>query len=147
MAEVTNRFDLDRFLRAQAGAYDQALEELRRGRKTGHWIWFIFPQIAGLGSSPTSRMYAIASLDEARAYAAHPVLGHRLIECAAAMLSHEGLTAREILGTPDDLKFRSSMTLFAAASPQEPLFARALDRFFSGESDPLTLAVLGLESR
>ncbi len=139
--------NLDRFLRAQARAYAQALGELRRGRKTGHWIWFIFPQIAGLGSSPTSRLYAIASLDEACAYAAHPVLGHRLIESAKAMLSHEGSTARDILGAPDDLKFRSSMTLFAAASPQEPLFAEALGRFFGGEDDPLTLAELGLESR
>ena len=141
---VNRRFDLDRFLLAQAGAYTQALGELSRGRKTSHWIWFIFPQIAGLGWSPTSRLYAIASLDEARAYAAHPVLGHRLIECAAAMLSHEGLTASDILGTPDDLKFRSSMTLFAAAFPQEPLFAEALGRFFDGEGDPLTMAELGL---
>jgi uncharacterized protein (DUF1810 family) len=139
--------NLDRFLRAQSDAYAQALGELRRGRKAGHWIWFVFPQIAGLGSSPTSRLYAIASLDEARAYATHPVLGQRLIECAGAMLSHEGLTARGILGTPDDLKFRSSMTLFAAASPQEPLFAEALARFFEGEADPLTLAELGLGPR
>jgi len=145
--DVNNRFDLDRFLRAQVGAYAQALGELRRGRKTSHWIWFVFPQIAGLGWSPTSRLYAIASLDEARAYAAHPVLGPRLIECAAAMLSHKGLTARDMLGTPDDLKFRSSMTLFAAAFPQEPLFAAALGRFFNGEGDPLTLAELGLKPR
>ena len=139
--------NLDRFLRAQLAAYAQALDELRQGRKIGHWIWFIFPQVAGLGSSPTSRLYAINSLDEARAYAAHLVLGHRLIECSAAMLSHEGLTARGILGTPDDLKFRSSMTLFAAASPKEPLFAEALARFFGGKADPFTLAKLGPEPR
>jgi uncharacterized protein (DUF1810 family) len=138
--------NLDRFLRAQADAYAQALGELRRGRKASHWIWFIFPQVAGLGSSPTSRLYAIATLDEARAYAAHPMLGPRLIECATAMLSHQGLTARDILGTPDDLKFRSSMTLFAAALPEEALFADALERFFGGAGDPLTLAKLGLGS-
>ena len=142
---MSDRFNLDRFLRAQADAFPQALGELRRGRKTGHWIWFIFPQIAGLGLSPTSRLYAITSLDEARAYAAHPTLGRRLIECALAMLSHEGLTAREILGAPDDLKFRSSMTLFAAGWPQEPVFAAALERFFGGKADPLTLAQLGLK--
>jgi uncharacterized protein (DUF1810 family) len=140
-------YNLDRFLRAQTGAYLQALGELHRGRKTRHWIWFIFPQIAGLGSSPTSRLYAINSADEARAYATHPVLGRRLIECSTAMLSHEGLTARAILGTPDDLKFRSSMTLFAAAWPQEPVFAEALKQFFGGEADPLTLAQLGIRPR
>ncbi len=136
--------NLDRFLRAQAGAYAQALGELHRGRKTGHWIWFIFPQVAGLGSSPTSRLYAIASLDEARAYADHLVLGPRLIECAAAMLSHEGLTAREILGSPDDLKLRSSMTLFAAAAPR----SRCSPRRSSGSSAarPIHLLWRGLAS-
>lgn len=132
-------FALSRFVDAQAGAYDAALSELRRGRKTSHWIWFVFPQIAGLGFSPTSQFFAIGSLEEARAYLDHPVLGPRLRACAAAVLDHRGRTAREVFGTPDDLKFRSSMTLFAQAAPDEPLFRQALEAFFAGEPDPLTL--------
>src|SRR5580704_2338938 len=111
---MDDAYDLERFVAAQdaGGTYETALAELRRGRKTGHWIWFVFPQIAGLGSSPTSRRYAIASLDEARAYVVDPVLGARLRECAAAMLAHTGETANTILGGIDALKLRSSMTLF-----------------------------------
>ena len=132
-------FDLSRFTSAQAGVYDQALAELKAGRKRSHWMWFVFPQIAGLGSSPTARRYAIASLAEARAYLADPVLGPRLIESAMALLAVEGRTAEEILGYPDDLKLRSSMTLFARAAPQSKVFQEVLDRYYDGKPDPQTL--------
>ena len=132
-------FDLERFVEAQAGAYETALAELKQGRKAGHWIWFIFPQMAGLGSSPTSRFYAIGSLAEARAYLAHPLLGPRLRASVAAALGHAGRPAREIFGAPDDAKFRSSLTLFGEAAPDEPLFRQGLDAFFGGRPDPLTL--------
>ena len=131
--------DLTRFVAAQAGVYDQALAELRAGRKRSHWMWFVFPQIAGLGSSPTAQRYAIGSLDEARAYLADSVLGPRLIECASALLAVEGRTAEEILGYPDDLKLRSSMTLFARAAPEVPVFQEVLDRYYDGKPDPQTL--------
>ena len=134
---------LARFVEAQQGRYDQALRELRRARKTGHWIWFIFPQLKGLGSSPTSRFYAIASLDEARAYLAHPLLGPRFRECVAAVNGIAGSAAHAIFGSPDDLKFRSSLTLFAAADPAEPLFEEALTKYYGAERDPLTLLKLG----
>jgi uncharacterized protein (DUF1810 family) len=134
--------DLQRFRDAQEGVYEQALAELRRGRKTSHWIWFVFPQVAGLGSSPTSQHYAIGSLAEARAYAADRVLGPRLVECARAVLGHPDRTAREIMGSPDDAKLRSSMTLFAVAAPEEPVFQQVLDAFFAGERDPRTEAFL-----
>ena len=130
--------DLGRFVSAQAGVYEGALLELRRGRKTGHWIWFIFPQVAGLGSSEMSRYYAIGSLDEARAYLAHPVLGPRLLACAAAVLAVSGRSAAEILGSVDAVKLRSSMTLFQRAAPDEPVFGRVLDRYFDGIADPAT---------
>jgi uncharacterized protein (DUF1810 family) len=133
--------DLDRFVDAQDGAYDDALAELSSGRKRTHWIWFIFPQIAGLGSSPTAQLYAIRSLDEARAYLAHPVLGPRLRECAQALLTVQGRSAREILGYPDDLKLRSSMTLFARAADDPQPFQAVLDRYYDGP-DPRTLALL-----
>jgi uncharacterized protein (DUF1810 family) len=132
---------LERFVEAQDGVYDDALAELSAGRKRTHWIWFIFPQIAGLGSSPTARLYAIASLDEARAYLAHPVLGPRLRECAQALLAIDGRSARDILGYPDDLKLRSSMTLFARAADDPGVFQAVLDRYFDGP-DPLTLKLL-----
>jgi len=135
--------DLQRFVQAQMGTYEGALRELRGGRKTGHWIWFIFPQIAGLGRSDVSRYYAIASLAEARAYLAHPVLGSRLRECASALLSVPGRTAEQILGGIDALKVRSSMTLFHRAAPDEPLFSQVLDRFYGGLEDDLTVARLG----
>jgi uncharacterized protein (DUF1810 family) len=130
--------DLERFVTAQRDVYAGALAELRRGRKTGHWIWFVFPQIAGLGHSEMSQLYAIASLDEARAYAAHPVLGARLRECATALLAVAGRSAVEILGSVDAVKVRSSMTLFSRAVPDEALFGRVLDRFYAGVPDPAT---------
>jgi len=133
---------LARFLDAQAPVYAHALAELRAGRKRSHWMWFVFPQIAGLGSSAMAQRYAIASLDEARAYLAHPLLGERLRECAQAMSSIEGRTAHDILGSPDDLKFRSCMTLFNRVDPAEPLFERCLEKYFGGEPDAQTLRLL-----
>jgi uncharacterized protein (DUF1810 family) len=132
-------FDLSRFVQAQAGVYEQALAELRAGRKHTHWMWFVFPQIAGLGSSATARHYAIASPAEARAYLTDPVLGPRLVECASALLAVEDRTAEQILGYPDDLKLRSSMTLFARAAPEIEVFQEVLDRFYDGKPDPQTL--------
>ena len=127
--------DLDRFVVAQEHVYAGALDELRRGRKTGHWIWFIFPQVDGLGYSDMSRRYAIASQDEARAYLAHPLLGARLRECASALLATALGTAEDILGATDAMKVRSSMTLFHRAAPDEPLFTQVLDRFYGGAPD------------
>ena len=134
-------FDLDRFVRAQARAYPSALAELRAGTKTGHWIWFMFPQLRGLGHSATAHTYGISSIDEARAYLAHPILGPRLRECAKVLATHAGRSATEILGHPDDLKVRSSMTLFARAG-QEPVFADVLEAFYDGQEDPATLQLL-----
>ena len=136
-------YDLSRFTAAQdAGqTYQQATAELRRGRKTGHWMWFVFPQIAGLGSSPTAQRYAISSLGEARAYLAHPVLGPRLAECAALAVQASqpgGRTAEQIFGPVDALKLRSSMTLFHRADPAQPVFGQALNQFFGGITDPAT---------
>src|SRR5437762_312152 len=119
--------NLDRFLTAQAPVIDAVLAELRAGRKRTHWMWFVFPQLRGLGSSSTADFYGIASLEEARAYLAQPVLGPRLRECCALLLQVPDRSAREILGTPDDLKFRSSLTLFSLADPQEPLFRQGLE--------------------
>jgi uncharacterized protein (DUF1810 family) len=133
---------LSRFVEAQTGVYDGVLAELRRGHKTGHWMWFVFPQIAGLGRSPTARFYAIADLAEARAYLAHPVLGPRLVEAVEAINALPGRDAHAVLGSPDDLKLRSSLTLFQAAGPDEPAFQRALDKYFGGRADPLTLEKL-----
>ena len=132
---------LDRFVEAQDGVYDDALAELSAGRKRTHWMWFVFPQIAGLGSSPTAQRYAIRSLDEARAYLAHPVLGPRLRACAEALLAVQGRSAREIFGSPDDLKLRSSMTLFARAADDPAPFQAVLDRYYDGP-DRLTLQLL-----
>ena len=134
--------DLDRFVVAQEHVYAGALDELRRGRKTGHWIWFIFPQVAGLGYSDMSRRYAIASLDEARAYLAHPLLGARLRECASALLATTHGTAEDVLGAIDAMKVRSSMTLFHRAAPDEPLFVQVLDHFYGGAPDAATDARL-----
>ena len=136
-----DRHGLQRFVDAQedAAIYARALEELRRGRKRSHWIWFVFPQIAGLGQSPMSHAYAIRSLGEARAYLQHPVLGPRLRECCEALLAAPpDATAAQILGGIDAIKVRSSMTLFARADPAEPLFKAVLTRFYSGEPDPET---------
>jgi uncharacterized protein (DUF1810 family) len=135
--------DLGRFVAAQRDVYDTALAELRAGGKRGHWMWFVFPQIAGLGRSPMAQRYAIGSLAEARAYLAHPLLGPRLRACTRAANGHPGLPARTLFGSPDDVKFRSSMTLFERAGPDEPVFREALETFFGGEPDPLTLARLG----
>ncbi|HEX3359776.1 MAG TPA: DUF1810 domain-containing protein [Solirubrobacterales bacterium] len=134
-------FNLSRFVEAQedSAIYARALGELRDGRKRSHWIWFVFPQIAGLGSSPMSQAYAIRSLDEARAYLAHPTLGPLLHESCEALLANDpSLTAEQILGSIDALKVRSSISLFARADPSEPLFSAVLDRFFAGEVDPET---------
>ena len=132
-------YDLERFVDAQAGTYETALAELRDGSKRSHWMWFVFPQVAGLGSSSTARHYAISSLDEARAYLAHPVLGPRLRECAELAAAVENGGAADVFGYPDDLKLRSSMTLFARAAPDTPVFTAVLDRYFDGEPDPATL--------
>ncbi|HOG29730.1 MAG TPA: DUF1810 domain-containing protein [Vicinamibacterales bacterium] len=135
-------YNLSRFVRAQEDDYPKALSELRRGRKRTHWMWFIFPQIEGLGDSPTSREYSIKSLAEARAYLAHPVLGPRLIECAEAVLGVEGRSAAEILGFPDDLKLRSSATLFARVAPSGSVFESILQKYFAGGPDAATLRLL-----
>src|SRR3954454_10273989 len=132
--------DLDRFVAAQdAGAtYDRALAELRAGRKTSHWMWFVFPQVAGLGHSPMAQRYAVSGLAEARAYLAHPVLGPRLVECAQALLALPGDDPVRVLGSVDALKLRSSMTLFEAAAPDRPVFGEVLERFCSGRRDEAT---------
>ena len=135
-------YDLQRFLTAQEPVMDRVRAELRRGRKASHWMWFVFPQVAGLGSSPTARHYALSGLDEARAYLAHPVLGPRLRECAELAAAVEGGGAAEVFGHPDDLKLRSSMTLFSRAAPDTPAFAAVLDRYFDGEPDGRTLDLL-----
>jgi uncharacterized protein (DUF1810 family) len=135
-------YNLQRFVDAQNPVFAQVCSELRTGQKTSHWMWFVFPQIAGLGSSSLARKYALSSLDEAKAYLNHPVLGSRLRESAQLVLSLEGRTIGEVFGTPDDLKFRSSMTLFARADPAEQLFQNALRKYFGGQEDPLTLARL-----
>jgi uncharacterized protein (DUF1810 family) len=135
--------DLGRFRAAQEPVYSEVVDELRRGRKTSHWIWFIFPQIAGLGFSGMSQRYAIKSLAEARAYLADAVLGTRLRECAGLVLTAKGRSAEEILGPTDAMKLRSSMTLFHRAAPDEPLFSDVLDRYFGGVADEATDARLG----
>jgi uncharacterized protein (DUF1810 family) len=138
--DCSGKIALGSFVEAQAPVYDQVRRELKAGRKQSHWMWFIFPQIAGLGQSPMSIRFAIGSLDEAKAYLAHPVLGLRLRDCAQLALDVEGRTAREIFGSIDEMKFRSSMTLFARAAPDEDVFRRCLDKYFDGGPDPATLA-------
>ena len=135
-------FDLERFVSAQIDAYDQALAELRRGRKASHWMWFVFPQIAGLGSSDMSRRYAIRSLREARAYLAHPLLGPRYRESVAALQDLVSTTAGAVFGAVDAAKLRSSLTLFAEAAPDDQLLAAALQRWFRGERDERTIKAL-----
>jgi uncharacterized protein (DUF1810 family) len=139
---LSDPFDLERFIAAQDPVYARVIAELRRGSKQSHWMWFVFPQVAGLGHSPSAAHFAIASLAEAKAYLAHPLLGGRLKECTGLVLEVEGRSALQIFGDPDNLKFRSSMTLFAQAAPGEPVFRAALDRYFSGDSDTLTLSHL-----
>jgi len=145
-APTADPFDLERFVRAQEGVHDRAVAELRSGRKYGHWMWFVFPQLEGLGSSATARRYAVSGAQEARAYLAHPLLGPRLREAAEAAL-HAGriepaLEARRLMGTPDDLKLRSSATLFAAVADDPAPFRALLDRYYDGQDDPRTLAIL-----
>jgi uncharacterized protein (DUF1810 family) len=134
-------FDLQRFLTVQAPVLDAVLAELGAGRKRSHWMWFVFPQLRGLGSSSMAQHYGLASLAEARAYLAHPVLGPRLRECCALVLAVDGRSANQILGSPDDLKFRSCVTLFGLAAPAEPLFQQALDKYYGGVPDPRTVAL------
>lgn len=132
-------YDLQRFVHAQQSIYPQALAELRAGYKQSHWMWFVFPQMAGLGHISMAQRYAIADLHEAQAYLQHPLLGPRLEECAQALLQHPDRTARQILGSPDDMKLRSSMTLFATAAPEQTIFQQLLDSFYDGKADPETL--------
>ena len=136
---MSDPFGLERFVGAQGGGvYEQALRELRAGAKRGHWMWFVFPQVAGLGRSSTAQHYALAGLEEARAYLAHPVLGPRLVECAQALLELSGRDPVRVLGSVDAVKLRSSMTLFEAAAPDERVFAEVLERWFDGERDEAT---------
>lgn len=137
-------FDLNRFVQAQAEDYEQALREITAGRKVSHWMWYVFPQLDGLGFSPMAKRYAIKSLDEARAYLAHPLLGPRLVACAEAALTVDGRTATQIFGTPDDLKLKSSATLFSAATPPGSVFERVLAKFYGGQPDERTLELLGV---
>ena len=141
---MNDPLDLRRFVLAQEPVIGRVLDELRRGRKASHWMWFVFPQVAGLGFSAMAQTYAIRSLDEARAYLAHPVLGPRLRDCTQTVTDVEGRSAHDIFGSPDDMKFRSSMTLFAEAMSQESVFQAALKKYFRGEADDLTLQKLGL---
>lgn len=139
-------FDLERFVEAQSGVYEHALAELRGGRKRTHWMWFVFPQLKGLGRSATALRYGITGIDEARVYLAHPVLGPRLLECAAVLEQLDaGLTASDIFGSPDDVKLRSSLTLFALASEPGSVFERLIGKYFGGEPDDRTVAMLGLQ--
>lgn len=135
-------FDLKRFVDAQAAVYGTVLAELRDGRKRSHWMWFVFPQLRGLGNSPTAVRFSIASVEEARAYLAHELLGRRLRECARLLTEIDGRTAGEIFGTPDDMKLRSSMTLFAHAADDSGDFVEVLEKFYGGEEDSATLALL-----
>ena len=134
--------DLERFVEAQDRVYEDVRQELAAGRKATHWMWFVFPQLRGLGRSAAAQYYGIGSREEALAYLGHPALGARLRECVGLVLAVDGSGAHAIFGSPDDLKFRSSMTLFAAAAPAEPLFRRALEKYFGGEPDRVTLEIL-----
>jgi uncharacterized protein (DUF1810 family) len=140
---MNDPFDLQRFVDAQREMYQEVCAELRAGRKQSHWMWFIFPQIRGLGRSSTAVQFAISGLEEAQAYAGHVVLGKRLDECTGLVNAVENCTISQIFGYPDDLKFHASMTLFAAAVPGNPLFTHALEKYFSGKPDPQTRATLG----
>ena len=142
MAATNDPFDLQRFVDAQDRIYDTVIDELTAGRKRSHWMWFIFPQLRGLGSSPTAVRFAISSADEARAYLAHELLGPRLRECARLVAQIDGRSAEEIFGWPDDMKLRSSMTLFARAADDNADFVAVLEKFYGGEEDPATLALL-----
>jgi uncharacterized protein (DUF1810 family) len=143
---MEDEYDLARFVDAQAPVYAEALAELRRGRKRSHWMWFVFPQLAGLGRSPTALCYALRSADEARAYLAHDVLGPRLLECVAALLGHPGRTPESILGEIDAVKLCSSMTLFETVAEDPLLFSSILKAFYSDSRDPETLRLLAIDN-
>ena len=145
-AGTEDPFNLNRFVEAQSDVFQRALTELKRGEKRSHWMWFIFPQIAGLGYSSTANFYAIKSKDETKAYLNHLLLGPRLIECSKVLLQHQGLSASDIFGFPDDLKLRSSMTLFATVSEPDSVFSRVLGQYFEGQPDDRTLELLRQES-
>lgn len=140
---MTGPFHLERFVEAQEPVFADVLAELRRGRKESHWMWFVFPQIDGLGASPTARRFALRSLDEARAYLDHPILGPRLRLCCEILLELEGRSAEQIFGYPDVMKLRSSLTLFSQAAEDPGPFQALLDKYYGGEEDPRTLALLG----
>ena len=146
MSTTGDPHDLNRFLVAQARDYDRALAEVRAGDKRTHWMWYVFPQLDGLGHSSTAKFYAIKSLDEAKAYLDHPVLGARLRECAGAALVVDGRSANQIFGSPDDLKLKSCATLFACASPPGSVFEELLEKFYQGHRDGRTLALLGIKA-
>jgi uncharacterized protein (DUF1810 family) len=139
---MAHDYNLQRFVDAQQSVFDTVIAELKQGRKRGHWIWFIFPQLKGLGHSANSEFFGIASLQEAAAYLEHPVLGPRLIECTQLINAAQGRSAEDIFGEIDAMKFRSSMTLFAKATPDNEVFLDALTKYFAGESDPLTVAIV-----
>ena len=141
--DIDDPYELNRFISAQNGVYDRALAELRDGLKRSHWMWYIFPQIDGLGHSPTTRLYSVKSLDEARQYLSHPVLGARLVECAEAVLAVSGQSASDIFGHPDDWKLQSSMTLFELVSGPHSVFGRVLDKYYQGKRDSRTLQIVG----
>ncbi len=143
---MTDPFTLQRFVDAQDRVYAAALDELRRGRKETHWMWFVFPQLAGLGHSPMAQRFAISGLEEAEAYLAHPMLGPRLVECTETVNGLTGLSAHTIFSSPDDMKFRSSMTLFSKTLPTGNIFEQALGLYFAGEEDRRTLDLLGRPS-
>ena len=143
---MSNAFELERFVQAQEHSYDQAMSELRQGRKQSHWMWYVFPQFDGLGFSPTSRRYAIKSIAEAHAYLRHPILGPRLQASAEAALAIEGKAAAEVFGSPDDMKLRSCATLFASVSPAGSVFHRLLDRYFGGTPDEATLRLMSTQT-
>jgi uncharacterized protein (DUF1810 family) len=140
---INDSHNLARFVSAQEPVFESALSELENGQKKSHWMWFIFPQIEGLGYSETSRYYSIKSIDEARQYLNHPILGPRLLKCAETVLAIGGRTASEIFGSPDDMKFKSSMTLFACVTVSDSLFARVIEKYFDGERDKKTEFLLG----
>lgn len=143
MTIADDRYDLSRFVEAQAPDYEQAVAEIRQGRKRSHWMWYVFPQIRGLGRSVMAQTYAIGSAGEARAYLAHPVLGPRLVECFTAVLAVSGRSARDIFGSPDDLKLRSCATLFAAVSSEGSVFQQVIEKYFDGQEDEATRRLMG----
>ena len=143
MSSPADPFNLNRFVLAQNGVFEEALAEIEDGQKSSHWMWFIFPQIDGLGFSATSKRYAIKSVDEAKAYLRHPILGPRLLRCAEAAVRVEGLSAQEIFGSPDDIKLRSCATLFASMSPPNSIFHQLIAKYFAGHRDERTLRILG----